>query len=210
MRRNGAVSVLLCLALLPLGATAAHAASPIDGSPPRLPQSAADWATFTAQQKDAALAWEQAQYWRLLAAGELTPDMIATGTATGAASLAGSPLASVTAYGTCEIVRLPAAGGWFTRADGQTFASATVYWIDTGGSGVQDRFSKNYIIIQRFESPYNGSGSWAEGNALPDWTWIWEHPTYTVETFHTAWDYLNGYPHYYLGPNAYCTTTMHW
>lgn len=211
MRRTLVALVCVFLASASFGSATSLAAAPGNASAPRLPHSAADWATFTPYEQTAALSWEKAEVQGLIATGQLKPDRIEVGSATTGTpdQAAGVAPLTTTAYGRCTLLRYNMPGGWFEAADGATYSSANVSWIDSGDSGRQDLLSKNWQPVSYFGS-YLTNANVVHAGVPGDWTWAWEHPTYELQTYHTAYDLINGQRSYYLGPNAYCETWMSW
>lgn len=211
MRRTLAALVGVFLVSASFASATSLAAAPGNASAPRLPHSAADWATFTPYEQTAAVSWEKAEVQRLIGAGQLKPDRIETGIVTGQtpSQAAGVAALTKTAYGACTLTRYPAGAGWLETASGSTYSSANVSWIDSGHSGQEDLLSKNWQPLAYF-SLYWTNANVVHAGYPGDWTWAWDHPVYKLQTYHTAYDLFFGRPTYYLGPNAYCETWMSW
>ena len=123
----------------------------------RLPRNAADWATFSQQERAAAYSWVWAEYRTLQGQGKLTLTTIS----------APSPL-TITGSVDCGFQINTQSWGTYTSAWAWTSTSASVYSIDTGAEGYLDTWYRERwcsMIAPLVSNPSDG-WHWAE-DAFP-------------------------------------------
>jgi hypothetical protein len=189
------ITVVLLLALVPstLAATV------------RIPTSAADWATFTTQEQQAAYNHEAAVFARQKASKAVTVHTVGASavlvTSSGPASVV-SAAAAVTAVKNCGFNYVNLADGTWTSAWATTGASKAM-WVDTGYKSNQwNKFFRANTQLDTFRAA-NSSATYVFASSDTNFKWWFEQVRYTVQSWHTAGTTYNG--PYYLGPLAFCT-----
>lgn len=159
---------------------------------PRQPRDAADWATFTAAEHQAAIAYQRQLLLEGLAAGTVkTTTVMAPVTATATASAAcGFTVRNVAAG------RWIAGGGWTDATD----YMAIIYASKPNKQG--ELFRDGQLIKNWYQ--YLTNATHAENWTGEDFSYSFEHPTYVVKGWHGAQTFSGVW---LLGPDAYCTTS---
>lgn len=177
--------VLLTSLLLPSTAAAASV---------RIPTSAADWASFSASERSATMAWVWAQYDRLRVADKLVGGVATTMSAQASAATATGDVA-------CGINQQNYPWGSYTSSWAQAYASQSMFAIDTGLTanqyGYWDTFYRNGNVIHQFGS--GGGGYSAYAQSFTDFKFPWEMITYSIQAYGTA-QQTPGVWVYYLKP----------
>jgi hypothetical protein len=165
---------------------------------PRQPRDAADWATFTPAEREAAIEYQR----QLLLVG-LRDGTIKTEYKTvQVGSTADAPAAiTASAVAVCGFrVRYVAAGRWVA---GGGYTDATDYMQIIYAS----KFTKQGQFLRDGQVLDNWHQSLTDATHAEDWTgenfsWGFEHPTYVVKGWHGAQTYGGTW---LVGPDAYCT-----
>jgi hypothetical protein len=183
------MAVLMTIAL---GTGAAQASGA-----PRIPTTAAEWATFTPRERDAALTYEWQQFQILLASGNAHPVSVVQ-----SGQQSASPLVSAT-Y-SCEVQWIDLPQGSYVRGGGWTDTSATVYYQYASRQSLPGQFLRDGTLKANWWAETLNS-SHAESWTGYDFKWAFEHPRYVVKGWHGA-ELSNGT--WILGPNQYCTVAV--
>lgn len=191
-RRLLALGTALILTLASTGTASA-------ANVPRLPTSAADWMTFSPQERKAALDYEETVFRQLLASGNAVVHSNAAATSNSLTAL------TVTVTYQCPIQWINLPQGSEVRGGGWTDASASMSTIYASYPGTYiGKFYRDGVVIDYWYSylhDTNHAESWTGYN----FKWWFEHPNYFNSGYHGAQQYAGGA--WQLGPNQYCSTT---
>jgi len=202
--RNGAVGLcatLVMLLLLP-GAAA--------GAPPRVPQSEAEWASMSAAEKTATMAYLESRLQTRLADGTAQVRQVSksvTVTTPASESSAGRSVASAAAVSVtynCMVqwVTFPGEGDW-VRGGGWTDASDYIDRIYASNLSQQGQFLRDGQLKANWYQDLYGAAH-AESWTGYQWAFFWEYVHWTTKGWHGAYD--NG--SWLLGPNTPCTVDV--
>lgn len=172
---------------------------------PRLPSSAADWATFTAQERSAALAYENGRYEAALAAGTLK---WTTGSASPVTMTAdGMAIEAVTSVDArCGLSWTFVGSGTWTYGWAYVDTSFPAYHIYAGEPPVasMNQFIRSGTILDYFYDYSVGAGSSYEyAQSDSNFKWFFENINYRTKAWMGVQRYQGGA--WQLGPDAYCT-----
>jgi hypothetical protein len=194
--RTGAIALCATLVLLLLvpSSTAAN-------QPPRMPQSAADWAAMSAVEQATVMAFLEDELETQLASGtaqvrevsEETTIEVPTSPGAGAAT-------SATITYTCMVqwVTIPGEGDW-VRGGGWTDASDYIDRIYASRQGKQGQFLREGTLKANWYQDAYGD-SHAENWTGYHWAFFWEYVHWVTKGWHGAQD--NSV--WLLGPDRYC------
>lgn len=162
----------------------------------RIPASESDWATFTRDERAAAFEWVWEQFRSAEHAGSLTWTVY-----TDALEVSVSAFieASVTGGVACGFAINHQPWGSYTKGYGQTWTSGSVFWLDTGLGGIDNKLWRGGSLVSwGFGS--GGGGTYAYAESSTDFKWAWESVTYQVQTWGSvqptagsAWLFRNRY-----------------
>jgi len=162
----------------------------------RLPKSAADWATFTQTEKQAAYSWVNTH--------ETTAPSTVVATAPAVSKSSGvQPMvsASFTAGGECGYSVQNYSTGSRVAAWSQVHASQRPYWMDTGMQGYVDQLWRNGA---QSYTTYGGTNTtYVYATTSYDWKWYWENVHYNFQ----AWDSVETSAGVWYWKNAYCNVS---
>lgn len=190
--------------------TTSGPSGPVDwaayGASVRMPESAADWASFTPAQRAAASAWIAQEFVALEQKGLLNTRVVegqattTTGTASG------------TYPGHCGFVVNSFPGGTWTSAYAYTNYGQSLYAISTGipyfiGDPSYDLFYRDGSLLYSFGAGHAGPGTptYIEASTPSNFKYFFEHALYAVESWHSA---MTTPSQYVVGPGAYCYLTV--
>lgn len=182
----GLVTILVALLLMPSSA----AANSI-----RIPQSAAEWASYTPEQQAAYMDW----VWKHAPKVTKPSD----------AEIKANTINSVTPYTavanggvSCGITVQRYAWGKYVNGWAQAYAYQTQYLIDTGYTnrnyGYYDTFYRNGSYVHSFGVPVSNS-TVAYAQSIQDFSFPWEALTYSIQAYGSAQLY-SGYFSFKLVP----------
>jgi hypothetical protein len=192
MRRTGTIVVLAILASALLSTGTMSAATS-----PRIPHNAAEWATFTPAQRQAALAYEKARFEAVLAAGK-TEFKVALGN-----DLASGFSITATGSASCGFQFYTSGPSRYVSGGGSTSASELMDLIYASKSTKQGQFLRGGVLKDNWYHSITDS-AYVEGwTDYWDHSWTWEHPTYKSNGWHGA---LNGST-WVVGPEQPCSYT---
>jgi len=199
----------LTIALFSLAVPAASlGATP---SAPRLPSSAADWATFSPQERAAALDYESSLFEAALAAGTLkwtsgsarpTVGGVTAESTSKLAATSASTLLSVDAR--CGLSWTFVGSGTWTYGWAYVDTDFPAYLIYAGKPPSSNQFIRSGTVLQYFYKYSQGAGSsyeYAQSNS--NFKWAFENINYRTKSWMGVQRYQGGA--WQLGPDAYCT-----
>lgn len=168
----------------------------------RLPTSAADWATFTTAQRQAALSYVTKEFEDARANGTLIIKSIDAAGALSVASTAGAfAPASITAGVDCGFNVSSFTEGTWTWGWANANTTAPVWEIDTGWWDTTDLFYRDNSLLQHFGQGFEGgSNSYVYASTTANFKWWFEQATYVVQSWGTA---QTSY-HSYVMHDRYC------
>lgn len=196
----GMLALLLALPVSSLGASA-----PV----PRQPSSAADWATFTAHERAAALAHQRTQFEAAQAAGTLEWTSVSGNSAAISSHNAAQPAeaeAVTTLDYNCGLSWTFVGSGTWTYGWAWVDTSYPAYNIYAGKppTSTMDQFIRSGTILQYFYKYSVGAGSSYEyANSDSNFKWWFENINYRTKAWLGVQRYQGGA--WQLGPNQYCT-----
>jgi len=199
MRIARTVGLILLIAVTTLSVPASTLG--VGPRPPRLPSSAADWATFTPTEQATALAYEKSLYDAAGANGTLTWTS-ATGSTAG--TMSSDSITSVDAQ--CGLSWTNVGSGTWTYGWAYVDTSFAAYQIYAGHppASTDDQFIRAGTVLQYFFAYSTGGGSSYEyAQSDSNFKWFYENINYRIKSWMGAQQYQNGA--WQLGPNAYCT-----
>lgn len=170
---------------------------------PRLPTSAADWATFSSQEQASALVYEKSLYDSAAAAGTLSWTS-ASATDGTAGAMSAESITSVAAQ--CGLSWTFVGSGTWTYGWAYVDTSFAAYQIYAGHppASTDDQFIRAGTVLQYFYAYSVGAGSSYEyAQSDSNFKWFFENINYRIKSWMGAQQYQNGA--WQLGPNAYCT-----
>jgi hypothetical protein len=197
---NRAIAVFASLLLVVATAGTAGASGQ-----PRLPKSAADWASFSGAEQATALQYEFDILRASLRNG--TADIHEIGrTGSGTLAQANGPSILTATYDyNCPIQWVDQVGGAWFRGGGWTDVSQNVYYITASRSGLKGQFLRDGVLSGNwYQEVYNGSH--AENWSGYSWRWSFESIHWVNKGWHTI--RLTNGGSYLLGPDAYCTVSI--
>jgi len=199
MRR---IIILLVLAVLSAVPSAGAAAE----SKPRMPRSAADWATFSDMERTAAIdyVWRKLQY--QFQSGTAVVTTVGRSDTGSIVEAAGPSAAMTTIDYNCPIQWIDLPEGTWTRGGGWTDSSSSLYYIAASRSGLQGQLLRDGALVGNwYEEAYNTSHSenWSGYN----WKWWFEHFNFVNRGWHSARATSGGT--WLLGPDQYCTVNVY-
>lgn len=166
----------------------------------RIPTGAADWATFTPAERQAAYDWELQQV-KASNKAPVTVSMARAVIQTGGIS----PL-SLSASGYCAFSYIQNGSGTLTWSWADLTTSQVVYRLDTGitqETVYYDRFFRNNSQIDGGYGSSAGSSTHVYSESATNWKWWWEGATYTTQDWYT----VQTGPYTYYWYLAYCHTS---
>ncbi len=166
----------------------------------RIPTNAADWATFSPAERQAAYDWELQQ----VKASNKAP--VRVGMAQAVIQTGGVSPLSLSASGICGFNYIQNGSGTLTWSYADLTTSQVVAWLDTGITQETSYLDKFYRNGSQWGTGYgSGAGSSTHVNAqsAQNWKWWWEGATYTTQDWYTVETSYNNY-YWYL---AYCHTS---
>lgn len=162
---------------------------------PRLPRDAADWETFTPDERKAALDYEWQRFQAALAAGTARIEAI-LGTAGAGDS---TSVSATSAWAQCGFQVSNAGLSRYVRGGGTTTASTLMDYIYASKSTRQGQFIRDGVLKGNWYRSLTDA-SYVEAWTGWDHSWQWEHPRYTSNGWHGALKDST----WYLGPDAPC------
>ena len=181
-----AAVLLMTLSLIVPAITSARAI-------PRQPRDAVDWATFTAAERQTAIAYQR----------QLLLEGLANGTVKTTTAMAPVIAAAATASAACGFtVRNVTAGRWIAGG-GWTNATDYMAIIYASKSDKQGQLFRDGQLIKNWYQ-YLTNATHAEAWTGEDFSYSFEHPNYVVKGWHGAKTFGGVW---LLGPDAYCTTS---
>lgn len=172
-------ALLLLVALVAPGAAGASSA--------RLPRDAADWATFSPAQQQAARELAQRQFATALANGTADIDTITSTAADSTAEPLGAAGILATGYASCGFQQNVIGTSRNVRGGGSTTASALMDLIYASKSTKQGQFLRDGALKGNWYKSLTDA-SYVEAWSGWDHSWTWEHPRYTSNGWHGALD----------------------
>ncbi len=173
---------------------------------PRMPTSASDWATFSASEREAALAYVWNEFQASVRAGTAVVHTVGRSDSGALSGRVGSLAVTTTVDYNCPIQWTDLPEGTWTRGGGWTDASASVYYIAASRSGMKGQFLRDGTLISNWYSEaYNGSH--AENWTGYNWKWWYEHSNFVNKGWHGARATNGGT--WLLGPDRYCTVSVY-
>jgi hypothetical protein len=172
---------------------------------PRMPISAADWATFTPSERTAAVAYAAVLSERALARGQVEHHSV---TATVTQSLS-SPAPTIS---TCGLQWDNYPWGTYIYAWGEAgFYYPTVHatYIAAGKQSKPGRLLRDGNQVQTFWQEWwnpdyhNNAYTVVNPQSPSDFKWPFEHPNYTGRSYNT----VRAGTTYWVGPDAVCSVT---
>lgn len=199
MARIRLLAVIAIMVLLAASQPTAFAASA-----PRLPTSAADWATFSATERAEAMAYVRHQLDDALAAG-VVPNQVSSGLAD--ASMASLEyVATISVTYLCQIQWIDVGSGMWVRGGGWTDASYPIYTIYAGRQGLKGQFLRDGQLLANWWQQAWNNVSHAESWTGYNFKFFFEHPSYFVKGWHGAQQTSGGT--WLLGPDRYCSVQI--
>jgi hypothetical protein len=192
-------------ALLAVALVAASAA-PVAATQPtvRIPTSAADWASFTPAEKTSTMKWVWAQKDRMVANGTWTWTE-ATGADTSSAGTTGlaSTLTTVSGSVNCGIKTNAQAWGTYATGWANVSTTASVFSLDTGLEGIDNKFWHNSTLFNHGWGA-GGGGTYVYAESAQDFKFPWDTVTWQVQ----SWGSVQTTYHVFLFKNRYCGKTV--
>lgn len=174
---------------------------------PRLPTSAADWATFSSTQQAAALDYVWNEFQSQLKAGTAVVNTVGR-TETGTLSQDSGPASvTVSVSYNCPIQWTDLPEGTWTRGGGWTDTSSNVYYIAASRVGLKGQFLRDGALQGNWYNEIYGGASHAESWSGYNWKWFYEHFNFTNKGWHGA--RLTSGGTWLLGPDRYCTVSIY-
>ncbi len=193
--------IFVSLMLVAFGCIAFAGPVAADSHKVRIPKSAADWATFTPAERQAAYDWVNIHETKPLSTLVITTPM--TSMTSSSAGLQAMAVSGLIVGGECGWSISSYSTGSRVAAWSQVHTSQVVYWLDTGMQGYVDQLWRNGA---RSYTTYGGRGgagaNYVFASTSYDWKWFWETVHYTFQ----AWDSVETSAGVWYWRNAYCVT----
>lgn len=179
---------------------------------PRVPSSPADWASFRATERTAALNHQWRLYQELLVSGRAVVHSV-TSTMDGTIRTrervgprnpwpgrkAAAATASFTAY--CQVRWTNTTSGSWTHGFVYIDTPWIAFDIYAGRGGKPNQFIRDGVVLQTFTA-HGANTDLVSNKSSDNFKWWYEHPTYVIRSWMGIQRYRYG--SWQLGPDAYC------
>lgn len=199
MRRSVATTILLLcvLAVAPV-ATSAE---------PRIPASAEEWASFTAAERRAALAYAHTQFEASLRNGTAVVNSIGRSDSGDLEQSTGDVSAlAISVNWNCPIQWIDQIGSSYTRGGGWTSTSSNVYYLAASRVGKKGQFTRDGVLVGNWYHEASGSVNHVESWSAWNHRWSWEHFNFVNKGWHGARQTNGGT--WLLGPDRLCSVSV--
>jgi hypothetical protein len=183
------------------------ASSVVAASHPRLPTSAADWASFSKAEREAALGYEWGILQRSLHDGTADVHQLDRTDSGSLVQRDGLAALTITYDYNCPIQWVDQIGGAWFRGGGWTDASNQVYYIAASRVGKQGVFLRDGVTVGNwYNEKYNDPSAHAESWSGYSWRWSFESIHWVNKGWHGIRPTSGG--SWLLGPDASCIVSI--